>query len=109
MEMINWDKFKINISDDKEVISEILNVYLDSLPEGLQSISDSIDSKNLEDLKRSAHKLKGSSVSIYAESIGQQCSELEMTTDINEQTLQKFQELSTEIDKLKIELIKFCK
>ena len=55
----------------EELFDEIFKDFLDQCDEYIRTIEDSINSNNLEDLAKAAHKLKGSSGNLGLENIQQ--------------------------------------
>ena len=47
-----------NVTTDKKFITELLNVFLETLTDDLKTLSSAIDSENYDLIKRSGHKLK---------------------------------------------------
>ena len=57
---IDKEKFKENFGYfDKEVVLEIINMYVDEYPERMEKIKKNIDEKDFDNLKFNAHSLKG--------------------------------------------------
>ena len=57
---IDKERFKENFGYfDKEVVLEIINMYLEEYPQRIEVIKKNIDEKDFENLKFNAHSLKG--------------------------------------------------
>jgi HPt (histidine-containing phosphotransfer) domain-containing protein len=58
--LIDKDKFRENFEFfDKEIVLDIINMFIDEYPERMQKIKQNIDDKDFENLKFNAHSLKG--------------------------------------------------
>jgi HPt (histidine-containing phosphotransfer) domain-containing protein len=57
---VDKEKFKENFSYfDKEIVLEIINMYIDEYPERMEKIKKNIDELNFDELKFNAHSIKG--------------------------------------------------
>lgn len=60
MPIIERDRFKENFQFfDKEVVLDIINIFIDEYPERMLSIRENIDQKDFDQLRFNAHSLKG--------------------------------------------------
>lgn len=58
--IIDKDQFRENFEFfDKEIVLDIINMFVDEYPERLQKIRKNIDEKDFDNLKFNAHSLKG--------------------------------------------------
>ncbi|WP_291322445.1 response regulator [Desulfonatronospira sp.] len=55
------DTFLLRMGDDRELAEEILNIYMESLPENIRSLKDLIKQGHIEAATRQAHSIKGNS------------------------------------------------
>lgn len=60
-----------------DLLSKIINMYLDKVPELIAEITQSAEQENLEQLWTSAHSLKSSSASVGATRVYEVCVQLE--------------------------------
>lgn len=60
MPIIEKDRFQENFQYfDKEVVLEIINIFIDEYPERMLTIKKNIDQNNFDQLRFNAHSLKG--------------------------------------------------
>ncbi len=60
MSIINKDQFLQNFQYfDKEVVLEIINIFIDEYPTRMQTIKKNIDELDFEQLRFNAHSIKG--------------------------------------------------
>lgn len=60
MPIIEKDRFQENFQYfDKEVVLEIINIFIDEYPERMLTLRKSIDQKDFDQLRFNAHSLKG--------------------------------------------------
>ena len=58
--IIDKDQFRENFEFfDKEIVLDIINMFVDEYPERMQKIKQNIDDKDFDNLKFNAHSLKG--------------------------------------------------
>ena len=58
--LINKEKFQENFKHfDKELIAEIIDMFINEHPERMQAIKTNIDEEDMENLRFNAHSLKG--------------------------------------------------
>ena len=58
--IIDREQFRDNFEFfDKEIVLDIINMFIDEYPERMQKIQKNIEEKNFDDLKFNAHSLKG--------------------------------------------------
>jgi len=91
---------------DKEIIAEIIDIFLDDYSERLTTIKNSIDTLNFEELKFHAHSLKGVVANFAAPSVQEIAKSLE-TKGVNSENinlLEDFEILNTLTNQLAEEL-----
>lgn len=71
----NLEMLKEVLGDE---LKDIVQSYIDLLPEQLSRIVNAIESADADELKLTAHTLKGSSANVGAAGISELCYELEM-------------------------------
>ncbi len=75
---IDKEKFKENFSYfDKEIVLEIINMYIDEYPERMQKIKSNVENREFDELKFNAHSLKGVISNFVAEEARLAAKELE--------------------------------
>ena len=58
--VIDRDQFRDNFEFfDKEIVLDIINMFIDEYPQRISKIKQDIEEKNFEELKFDAHSLKG--------------------------------------------------
>ena len=78
MNYINKEQFIENFQYfDKEIILEIIDIFINEYPERMKSINDSISSKSFDDIKFHSHSIKGVVANFCAPEVEQQARELE--------------------------------
>jgi HPt (histidine-containing phosphotransfer) domain-containing protein len=76
--IIDKEKFKENFSYfDKEIVLEIINIFIDEYPSRIAIIKKNIEEKNFEELRFNAHSLKGVISNFVAEEARLAAKELE--------------------------------
>jgi len=66
--MINRETFSLNYEIfDKEIVKEIIDIYIQEYPDRMVNIKKYIDDNNLEELYKEAHSLKGVTANFFDE------------------------------------------
>lgn len=92
---------------DKEIVAEIIDIFLNEYNDRLKSISDSINQGNFQDLKFNAHSLKGVVANFAAPMVQEKAKMLEQKgTDEDSENLS---ELYNELESLTLELVEELK
>ncbi len=63
---------------DKEIVGEIIEIFINEYSDRIKCIADSIESVNYDNLKFSAHSVKGVIANFVAPDVEQQARELEI-------------------------------
>lgn len=79
---------------DKEIVVEIIDIFLKEYPERMKSIADNIESCDYDNLKFNAHSMKGVIANFVAPKVEQSARELEIMA--NEKNLDGAKELFEE-------------
>lgn len=80
--IINKEQFQENFKFfDKEIIVEIIDLFINEFDDRMKSIKDSIDNSDMEALKFSAHSLKGVISNFVAEEPRELAKKLEDKAD----------------------------
>ena len=66
-----------NVSDDKEFVGQLLNVFISSLDQDIPDLEQAIASEDHEHIRRAAHKVKSGFRSLGMTSMTQYLQELE--------------------------------
>jgi PAS domain S-box-containing protein len=69
------------IYDRPEIICEIMDAFLQEAPQTVERISDAVRRRDAEDLRRWAHKLKGSALTVAAKALAEASLRLEKTAE----------------------------
>ncbi|PLX13881.1 MAG: hypothetical protein C0598_02645 [Marinilabiliales bacterium] len=104
MKLINDQSFNESFSYfDKEIVVEIIDIFLNEYEDRLTAIKKSIDELDFPNLKFHAHSLKGVVANFSAPAVQTLAKELEDkgTNSVNENLLENF----TELDKLVRQMI----
>jgi len=79
MAIIEKDKFQENFQFfDKEVVLEIINIFIDEYPGRMSTIKKNIDQKDFDQLRFNAHSLKGVVANFVAPEVQSLARALEM-------------------------------
>ena len=77
--MIDKKQFTENFQYfDNEVVTEIINIFIDEYPERMETLRKNIDEKDFEQLKFNAHSLKGVVANFVAPEVQELARQLEM-------------------------------
>ncbi len=77
--MIDKKQFTENFQYfDNEVVTEIINIFIDEYPERMETLRKNIDDKDFEQLKFNAHSLKGVVANFVAPEVQELARQLEM-------------------------------
>ncbi len=63
---IDKDELLERVDGEKEFLAELIEIFINDIPEQLAEIQNAVDNRNSEELEKSAHKLKGA-ISNFAE------------------------------------------
>ena len=74
------------VEDDRELLRELVGLFLDDAPPRLTAIHDAVDSRDADGLRRSAHALKGSAGNLAALAVFEAARELELTAPTGDWT-----------------------
>ncbi|MBW8039353.1 MAG: response regulator [Planctomycetes bacterium] len=74
--IIDWSSI-VEICGDKNMVEEIVRIFLEDAPQSMELISEAIKTKNPKDLKLYAHRLKGSSRHVAAKELSEKAYRLE--------------------------------
>jgi len=74
---INWEELRSNCGEDEELMRELIHIFLEESPQMLEDIRKSWRAQNPTALKQTAHRLKGSLVSLAAKPAAQYANILE--------------------------------
>jgi HPt (histidine-containing phosphotransfer) domain-containing protein len=82
---IQWEILKkLAEQTDLLTIQKVVDSFLETLPNALESITSSQANRDLEKIKKSAHRLKSGSSTIGASKLSSICEDLEKTPQNNE-------------------------
>jgi HPt (histidine-containing phosphotransfer) domain-containing protein len=93
------------LGDDDELISDLLDLFLEDYPARIDAIADAIKSGDAVAARRAAHSLKGSASNVSAYRVVEAAAVLESSAERGETNLDtKFTSLAAEVDALAREL-----
>jgi len=80
MQSIIFDREKLfeNMGGMEDLVKSSIEIFLEYYPENLLKIKTAIDMKNIENIKRGAHSLKGSALNAGASAAAETLGTLEM-------------------------------
>jgi len=74
---VHWEELKSNCGEDEELMREVVGIFLSESPQMLEDIRQSWREKNPTALKQTAHRLKGSLMSLAAHAAARSAHALE--------------------------------
>jgi len=110
--MIDWEKFNMYLQEyDKELILQIIDMYIKEVPEKLSALKTGIDSHDFKLLDDIAHPLKSTSAIFGATEVAALCLKLEMMgkEKVDKDMKGVYQQLLPAIDQLIEELLEYRK
>ena len=77
---IAFDKDEIlkRFDGDEGFLSELVEIFINDIPEQLSRIKEAVDNRNSNDLEKSAHKLKGAVANFVENAVFETALQLEM-------------------------------
>ncbi len=78
--IIDWSSI-IEICIDEDMVGEIVEIFLEDAPQCVKLIADAIKTRNSEDLKLYAHRLRGSARHVAAKELAERAYRLECAGD----------------------------
>ncbi len=108
-EIISWDELINNMSGDKEIVVEMLDMYLESYEKDMEKISKAIENNELDGLAKVVHTFKGSVSNFFAHKTVKIAKSLELAIRDNDQSeINKYHEdLKLAVEELAVEMRKF--
>jgi HPt (histidine-containing phosphotransfer) domain-containing protein len=98
MPIIEKDRFQENFQYfDKEVVLEIINIFIDEYPERMNSIKENIEQEDFDQLRFNAHSLKGVVANFIAPEVQALAKSMEMKG-----TNKDMQDINPLYDELKV-------
>jgi len=79
----------------RDLVSEVINLFLEHSPEQLQKLSEAISERNFKQLQMTAHRLKGTALNVGAKRIAELCHLLEDAAQTQVIRLDAWEELQT--------------
>lgn len=107
---IDWEQALSGIDGDHELLADVINVFLEALPDTLHSIETSLFELRTKDVERVAHSLKGELLALGASSVATLARDLEKAGRENNFATAKqvFVTLQQQVLGLREPLIDFC-
>ena len=88
LEILNFETLLLSMSNDKELSYELLNLFIENMPEVMTELINSVDDGNIANVKTAAHKIKGSAANIRAQKLSMLAKQIEsMCLDGNTELL----------------------
>ena len=112
-QVFDLKEFLERVQDDKELLLELLDIFVEDYKAKYKQLQEAINNKNIEEIKSIAHSLKGSSGNISAKLLRTTCLKLEELGKNNDlaqakeyliQMDQQFKDLLVCIDTTKAQL-----
>jgi two-component system, sensor histidine kinase and response regulator len=102
-EALNLEKLSDEYSENKVILKHLLNSVIKNLPLLIKEIETGIVNKDIEQIEKSAHKLKGAVGNIKAEKLYELADKMEKTAKQNniDKTILIFEEINYEVYNLK--------
>ncbi len=101
---VDLQKIANNLDFDLEDVEMLIEVFLESAKESLQTLKNAIDTYDIENIFKSAHAIKGSASNLTLEKISNLAKEIEFGAmekkDIDYQ--KKYKKLYSLVDQIKI-------
>ncbi|HOK04443.1 MAG TPA: Hpt domain-containing protein [Victivallales bacterium] len=102
LKILNKHSLLERLMGDKELISEILKVFLEDAPRQIQNIKISMQNTQIENARDAAHSLKGAAGNIGAEKLYNKARDLEYA--LRDKNLNLINPLLAEVERLFNEL-----
>ena len=104
--LIDWSAALKSVADDRELLYELINLFLESLPQWLIDLREAIERQDQPTAKRLAHTLKGS-LRQFGASATSTAQQLEDAADQSQfaEALTLFSELQTALNQLRPKLL----
>ena len=106
--MVDWNRAFETVGGDRQLIKELIQVFLDERHVMLAEIEDAIEKQNPKELRRASHSIKGALMHLGAVQVANLGRSLEEMGDANwDKSRSLFGELAEQTKKLTIELGRF--
>ena len=76
-EPVNLDRIREATLNDEEFIGELIDLFLEDSPNQLDALRQAVESSHVEHAAEAAHRLKGASGNMGADSLSALCRQLE--------------------------------
>jgi two-component system, sensor histidine kinase and response regulator len=90
------------VQDDRELLMELLDIFVEDYAEKREVLNDLIKEKNGEEVRNIAHSIKGAAGNISAKAIHATCQKMEALAELND--LGAVQSLLPQLDKQFVDL-----
>ncbi len=81
---VDWNYLQDMSGGDSEVIKQILRIYVSAMPDVMKQLLEACHTQSYSAMNRLSHTLKGSSLSIGANSFADICQEIESISESNQ-------------------------
>ena len=76
--ILNFESLLLRLGDDVELINELLNLFMDTIPEQMDILKSAVEKKDSKLVQQTAHSLKGSAGNISADKLAKTAAILEI-------------------------------
>jgi HPt (histidine-containing phosphotransfer) domain-containing protein len=97
--IINLDLLSRTVNGNKKVIVEIMNVFLEQLPDDIVAINEAVEKTDFVAVKRQCHKMKSSVAIMGIDALVALLEEMEELGNKAE-NIERIKELNTQVDSL---------
>jgi len=110
-EIFNYDDFKRRMLNEEEIIKKIISGLLDRMPGMINELQNHMDNKNLDEIGRQAHKIKGAAANLGCNLFREAALKIEQAAKSGtiETTIRLMPDFESEWKRLKPLLAEACK
>jgi len=108
-ELFNYEELLVNFEDEKEIVKEVLELFIKKVENQIVVIEDASKNGDYEKIKFESHSIKGGSFNITAKRLGSIAEKIELSAKINNtsETKSNITHLKDEFIKVKEIILKF--
>ena len=77
---VNLEQIRAASMGDDEFMEELIDIYLDDMPRQIQALRDAVENQDAAAAAATAHRLKGASGNVGADSLSALCRDIEMSS-----------------------------
>lgn len=107
---IDWDQALSGLDGDRELLADVINIFLETLPDTLSAIESALIDYRAKDVERVAHSLKGELLALGVPAVAELAREVEKAGRESDFTTasQVFISLQQQVLEIREPLIEFC-